>query len=273
MKTVIKAGLSTVNKYWWIALTSAKSNLAYFAEIGSRVFFLGVILYIFLRLWQVTYGQTGSQTLGGFTLPQMLWYLAITESIILSGPRVAQSVDQDVRTGAISIHFIRPLSYPLYCMFNTLGERTVRFAVNASVGALIAFLFVGFVPVNAMSILFFLAVLPLAFVIDFLGNFLIGLAAFWLEDTNGLVLIYSRLTMILGGMLIPMELFPDNWQNVLKFLPFSAIVYAPARLFVDPNLIFFQAVIVRQLVACLVFGLAVFAVYRIASRRVFANGG
>lgn len=261
------------NKYFWIARTSAKSNLAYFAEIGSRVFFLGVILYIFLRLWQVTYGETGSHTLGGLSLPQMLWYLAITESIILSGPRVAQSVDQDVRTGAISIHFIRPLSYPLYCLFNTLGERSVRFLVNVSVGALISVVFVGFIPLNPVGIFYFLTVLPLAFVIDFLGNFLIGLAAFWLEDTNGLVLIYSRLTMILGGMLIPLELFPDSWQGILRMLPFSAIVYGPARLFVSPGLHFYQDVLARQVVACVVFACAVAIVFRIASRRVFANGG
>lgn len=269
----MSSSFSVADKYWWISLTSAKSNLAYLAEIGSRVFFLGVILYIFLRLWQVTYSETGSQTLGGLSLPQMLWYLAITESIILSGPRVAQSVDQDVRTGAISIHFIRPLSYPLYCMFNTLGERAVRFFVNMSVGALISVVFVGFVPMNLFGFFCFLTVLPLAFVIDFLGNFLIGLAAFWLEDTNGLVLIYSRMTMILGGMLIPLELFPDTWQTTLKLLPFSAVVYGPARLFVAPDLSFYQDILIRQVIACIFFALAVAFVFRIASRRVFANGG
>jgi ABC-2 type transport system permease protein len=273
VKKTVSSSFAAPEKYWWIARTSAKSNLAYLAEIGSRVFFLGVILYIFLRLWQVTYGETGSQTLGGLSLPQMLWYLAVTESIILSGPRVAQTVDQDVRTGAISIHFIRPLSYPLYSLFNTLGERAVRFFVNMSVGAMIALVFVGFVPMNPLGLFCFLTVLPLAFVIDFLGNFLIGLAAFWLEDTNGLVLIYSRLTMILGGMLIPLELFPDSWQAPLKMLPFSAIVYGPARLFVAPDWAFYQDVLLRQVIACILFACAVAFVFRIASRRVFANGG
>lgn len=265
--------IAVIDKYVWIARTSAKSNLAYFAEIGSRVFFLGVILYIFLRLWQVTYSEMGASTLGGMSLPQMLWYLAVTESIILSGPRVAQNVDQDVRTGAISIHFIRPLSYPLYCMFNTLGERFVRFVVNLSVGALISFCFVGFVPMNATGLFYFITVLPLAFIIDFFGNFLIGMAAFWLEDTNGLVLIYSRLTMILGGMLIPLELFPDAFQPALKLLPFSAIVYGPARLFVAPDFDLYINVVLRQLAAVVIFGAAVAIVFRIAAKRVFANGG
>ena len=67
-------------------------------------------------------------------------------------------------------------------------------------------------------------------ILDFQGMFLIGLGAFWLEDTSGLLLIYSRVTMILGGMLIPLELFPESWQPVLRVLPFSSMVYGPARL-------------------------------------------
>ena len=102
---------------------------------------------------------------------------------------------------------------------------------------------------------------------------MIGLCAFWLEETNGLNLIYSRVTMILGGMLIPLELFPDSWQPIVRALPFSSIVYAPARLFIDPSLAFFQEVIARQIVACLVFGLGVFVIYRVACQRVFSNGG
>ncbi len=115
-----------LRKYAWIGLTSARSNLAYLGEVATRVIFLGVILYIFLQLWRATYAQTGATQLGGLTLAQMLWYLAMTESIILSGPRVAQEVDQDVRTGALSIQLIRPLSYPLYRLWNTLGERLTR---------------------------------------------------------------------------------------------------------------------------------------------------
>ena len=87
-----------LRKYSWLGLTSARSNLAYFGEVAARTLFLAVILYVFLQLWRVTYAETGSARLGGLTLPQMLWYLVMTEAIMLSAPRVAQEVDQDVRT-------------------------------------------------------------------------------------------------------------------------------------------------------------------------------
>lgn len=260
-------------KYFWIAWTSAKSNTAYLGEVGSRVIFLGVILFIFLRLWQVTYSETGATELGGLTLAQMLWYLAVTESIILSAPRVSQVVDQDVRTGQLAVHLLKPLSYPLYCLGNSLGERSVRFFLNLSVGLFMVLFFAGPIDLRFESVLFLLLALPLAFVLDFLANFLIGLFAFWLEDTTGLMLIYSRITMILGGMLIPIELFPEYMQPWLKVLPFASIVYGPARMFVAPDAQQFGSLLMNQAIGIVAVALLVFCVYRLASRRIFANGG
>jgi ABC-2 type transport system permease protein len=262
-----------LRKYTWLGLTAARSNLAYLGEVATRTLFLAVILYIFLQLWRVTYAETGSARLGGLTLAQMLWYLAMTEAITLSSPRIAQEVDQDVRTGALAVQLIRPLDYPLARLWTTLGERLVRFALNAAVGSAIALLFVGPIAFTPGGLLLFALALPLAFVLDFLGNFLIGLAAFWLEDTSGLTLIYSRVTMILGGMLIPLELFPDQLQPILRALPFAGIVYGPSRLFVQPDLAFLADLAARQAIAIGVFALAVALVYRAALGRIHANGG
>ena len=265
--------MMALRKYTWIGLTAARSNLAYLSEVAARTVFLAVILYIFLRLWQVTYGDTGATQLGGLTLPQMLWYLVMTETLTLSAPRVAPEIDQDVRTGALAVQLIRPLSYPLARLWSTLGERLVRFGLNLVVGAAIALLLVGPIAFSAGGLLLFLLALPCAFTLDFLGQFLIGMGAFWLEDTSGLLLIYSRITMILGGMLIPLELFPQAVQPWLRALPFSSIIYGPARMFVHPDAAFLRDLIVRQGLAIVVLAGAVALVYRAGVRRIHANGG
>jgi ABC-2 type transport system permease protein len=262
-----------LRKYAWVGLTAARSNVAYLGEVATRFIFLGVVLYIFLQLWRVTYTETGAEQLGGFTLAQMLWYLAMTEALTLSRPNVGGEVDQDVRTGALAVQLIRPLSYPLYRLWTNLGERAVRFGMNAAVGALIVLLFVGPIPFTPAGLALFALSLPLAFVLDFLGLFLVGLFAFWMEDTSGLRLIYSRVVMILGGMLLPLELFPPAVQPLLRGLPFASIVYGPARLFVRPDAAFLAGLLVRQGIAILLFALAVALVYRAALQRISANGG
>lgn len=262
-----------MNKYLFIALTAIRSKLAYLGEIGSKTIFLFVVLYIFLSLWRVTYGETHQSALGGLTLPQMLWYLVVTESIILSLPAIAGTVDQDVRTGSLAMQLIRPISYPLNLLASTSGERALSFFINFAVGSIIALIFVGPIAFSLQSILMFALVIPLAFTIDFLLYFLIGLAAFWLEDTSGLMLIYSRMTMILGGMLIPLELFPDGWQHVLRMLPFSAIVYGPARIFVTGDTSMFFSILIQQIVAIISFSIIIKLVYGTALKRVFSHGG
>jgi ABC-2 type transport system permease protein len=261
------------NKYLWIGWTSARSNFAYLKEVASRGIFLFVILYIFLQLWRITYAETDAEQFSGLTLSQMLWYLGVTESISLSNPPVAAEVDEDVRTGTLAIQLIRPVSYPLYRLWTFLGERTVRFAMNLAIASTVSFLFVGPIPFSVGGILLFILTLPLAFTLDFLGNFLVGLGAFWLENTTGLMLIYSRITMILGGMLIPLDLLPENWQPILKVLPFASIIYGPARMFVNPDVAFASQLVVQQGIAIGVLSLLVACIYRTAVKRIHAHGG
>jgi ABC-2 type transport system permease protein len=262
-----------LRKYSWVGYISARANLAYFGEVAARIIFLGVILFIFLRLWTVTYSETGSAVLGGFTLAQMLWYLAMTEAMVLSSPRVSEAVDEDVRTGAIAVQLLRPLYYPAYRLWTTLGERFIRFLLNAAVGAGIVLFFVGPIPFTIQGLAMFAVSLPLAFTLDFLGYFLVGIAAFWMEDTSGLRLIYSRLIMIVGGMLIPLELFPPVAQPVLQLLPFASILYTPARLFVNPDLSYFMQAIPLQVAWVAMLTGAVIAIYRIAVQKIQGNGG
>ena len=265
--------MSAVAKYAWIGLTSARSNLAYAGEVAARTLFLAVILFVFLQLWKVTYAETGAERLGGLTLVEMLWYLAMTECMALSMSRVASEVDQDVRTGSLAVQLIRPLSYPLYRLSVSLGERAVRYAMCLVVSSLVAFALVRSISVSATGLVMFLAALPLAFVPDLLTNLLIGLGAFWLEDTSGLALIYSRVTMILGGMLLPLELFPDALHTVAGFLPFALVMYGPARLFVRPDMGFMAELLVKQALFTIVWACALFLVHRAAMRRLSAHGG
>jgi ABC-2 type transport system permease protein len=265
--------MSNFRKYLWIARISAQSNLSYTGDLVGRIVFLATVLFIFLQLWRTTFGQTGSVQLGGLTLTQMLWYLTITEAILMSGPKVAQQTDEDVRTGALAMQLVRPMSYGWYRLATAMGERYLRFAVNLLATACVTFCLVGPLPSAAGGLILLAVSLPLAFLLDFLGNFWVGLAAFWLEDTNGLLLIYSRGVLIIGGSFIPLDLYPPVVQPFLRWLPFANITGGPAHLFVDPNAGDLLALLVRQLAGAVVLGVVALVTYRAALQRVFVNGG
>lgn len=265
--------MRVLRKYAFVVLLSARSNLVYLAEVCSRVVFLGLVLYIFSQLWHLVFKTMGTGRLGDLTLQQMMWYLTVTEAITLSAPRVAANVDLDVRSGTLVTYLQRPLSYPLYSLAYNFGERGVRFALNFFVGAVVSTLLVGIPSFTWQGAAFFAVAVPLAFVVDFLMCFMIGLGAFWMENTSGVFLIYSRINMIFGGMLFPLSLFPDGVRKVVEWLPFAAITYGPAKLLVSPTTTEFLSVLAKQSLALLVFGTLVYVVYNQASKRVFVNGG
>lgn len=242
---------------------SVRTNLAYPGEVLGRTVFLFVILYIFLKLWQAT----------GVNAAEMLWYVAFTESIYMSAPRLAQLVDEDVRSGSISLRLLKPMSYPLYCLSNNLGERLVRFIFNLAISSLIAYVLVGPLHLSINSLWMAPVALLGAFILDGIGHLLVGLAAFWLEDTSGIFLIYTRLMMILGGMLLPLELFPDWLKKIVIFLPFPYLIYGPAHLFTNASFSAFWQVMAGLAGNILIFSLLAAFVYRIALRRISSHGG
>jgi ABC-type uncharacterized transport system permease subunit len=42
--------------------------------------------------------------------------------------------------------------------------------------------------------------------------------------------------MVLSGMLVPLQFFPEGIRHVLEYLPFQAIYHTPLSLITDPTL-------------------------------------
>jgi viologen exporter family transport system permease protein len=265
--------MTAIAKYTWIGYTSVRSNLAYVGEIAARTTFMATVLYVFMRLWTAVYAGAGVERLGGLTLSQMLWYLMMTEAIVLSAPRVSVEVDEDVRTGRVAVQLLRPMSYPLSLYGKAMGERIVRFVLNFLSGSIVALVLAGPIPISVRGLAMFVLALPLAFAVDFLGYFIVGLFAFWLESTIGIALLYSRLTMLLGGMLMPLEVFPIRWQPILRLLPFATVVYGPARMFVAPDAGLLLKMGCVQCASLGVFAAVAAVIQKIAVKRIQSNGG
>lgn len=265
--------LRRAGKYVAIFRTGLMTQLAYPADLWLRTIFVVVIMFIFSSLWRTTYGETGSATLGGLSFTQMLWYLAITESVLLSRPRDSVQIDVDVRSGTLAYQLARPYNYVLYRFAQISGERLPRFGATVVVAGATAALFSGGLALTPAGLTLGLPVLLLALSLDFLMVLTVSLLALWLEDTTPFIFIYDRFLMILGGMLLPLELFPDALERILRLLPFAAVVYAPARLFVDPSLSDAVRLVGIQSVWLAVFAVAGSLLFAAVSRRLQSNGG
>jgi ABC-2 type transport system permease protein len=262
-----------LQKYLAVMRVSIASNLAYMMEVFFRGLFLIVLIFVLGQLWKTTYSVRGAKLLSGFSISDMIWYLAAAETIATSMPALTRRIDQEVRSGQLAYLLGRPCSYIFYNFAQYMGERLVRFTINGIVAAVVALVFVGPPHLTWMGVVAWPPVTFLALCIDFVAYFSIGLLAFWTEDTNSFSFVFSRLTLVLGGVLAPLEIFPQPLRSIAQALPFSAILYGPARTLVHFELYPFLGLLEQQLITIAAGCVILLAIYSVAIRRVNINGG
>ncbi len=255
-----------------VALAYARSVWAYPGAEVLRTIFLLVILVVFLSLWRTTYGAMHAARLGGLSLAQMLEYLVGTEAIILSAPRFAERIGDDVRTGGLAVQLTRPVSYPLFQFAVAAGESWPRLLLNLAVGSALVALVTGTLPVSAAGVAaYLLAYLP-AFLLYAALFLALALTSFWLEDAWAITFVASRMVMILGGLLVPLALFPPVLSRIARILPLQLMVYGPARQLARP-FAGFPSLLLDQAIWLLILGGLLWLIYRKGVQALHVQGG
>ena len=138
-------------KYSAVLTATALSSLMYPRDMLVPAAFMALVLFVFVQLWTVTYEQTGGGPIAGLTRGDLIWYLVFTETVVLSAPRIAQRIDEEVKSGGLALALLRPYNYVLYHLARYWGEAVLRLPLNFSVGATIALVASGLPAVTPMS--------------------------------------------------------------------------------------------------------------------------
>ena len=101
----------------------------------------------------------------------------------------------------------------------------------------------------------------------------VGLLSFLVEDVSAFEWIYSKLVLVLGGVLIPLDFFPEWLRRAALSLPFAYTTYAPGRLFVDPGLANAARLLGTQVAWVVFFTIVLGFVFARGMRRLAVNGG
>jgi ABC-2 type transport system permease protein len=260
-----------MKKYLQISKINFLNNIQYFGEFIFKSLFILIILFIFTNLWQVIYSS--KQTIEGFTLAMMIWYLLMTESIFTSTWSIVKEINQDVQSGEIAYKLNKPYNYVFYYFFKSISHSLTGFALTFTLGGILVYILVGGINFNLIFSPLILFSAVLAIILDIFILISIGLTAFWVEDNNSFKWVYDKIIFTIGGMLLPLEVFPKWISGTLQYLPFSFVSYFPAKIFVNFNIGEFIFVSLFQILYILFFiGLALI-IFKIGSRRININGG
>ena len=260
-------------KYGAITATNFQNQLAYIWEALSRAAFIVLIMFIFTQLWTAVYEAQGAAEIAGLSLASTIWYFLIAEVMELGKVRHDEHISQEVKDGTIAYTLIRPYSYLGYHFFNGLGETVIKMVMVFALGLPVVAYYAGAPAVALLHLPAIGLVMLLAIVIDFMAFSIIGLLAFWTEDTGAFRLIYQKLVFILGGLLIPLDFLPEWLQRIARLLPFQLTTYAPAKLFALFTWEQFRAVLLAQFIWIAIIGVILALQYRWATNHLEINGG
>lgn len=262
-----------MTRYGFVLRISARQQWVYRAELVMRAIQMVLFMGVFMALWSSAFGISGESTLEGYSLVEMVWYLAMTETITLSSSRIFTEISEEVKAGNLAYTLARPLGYPWYQVANSLGGSVPRFVLNFLTATVVVGLGMRQVAGNLAGLLAFLGMASLALLLDALVAVLIGLSAFWIEEVMPVFLIYQKLLFTVGGLFLPLEMFPDWLKRISERLPFQFITYVPARAFVDFEPGFVRQAVTGQVIYIVILVGLVTLVWRRAQRRMVMHGG
>ncbi len=262
-----------MTRYAFVLRTAARQQWIYRAELAMRAVQMVLFIGVFMALWTTAFGVSGRMEMAGFSLAEVVWYLAMTETVALSSSRVFVEIGEAVRAGDLAYTLARPLSYPFYQVANSLGNSAPRFLLNFLTGIAVVWIGMGQIAGSLPGMAAFVGMAALALLLDALIAVLIGLMAFWIEEVMPVFWIYQKLLFTVGGMFLPLELFPEWLRRVAEWLPFQFITYVPARAFVAFEPAFVLRAVIGQVVYVIILTALVILVWRRAQRRLVVHGG
>ena len=260
---------SMIAKYAAFAALGVRQARAEPGELLGRVLFFGLILGVFAAVWRAVAEASASLQRDP---REMLWYLAITEWVVLSAPMVQFQMEEDIRRGDVAYQIARPASWLGARLAHGLGALAVRAPLMLVVACTAAWCVAG-PPKRPLQLGVAFTLGLLASSVMTLFHIAIGVAAFWLGDVAPAYWIWQKLLFVLGGLLLPLQFYPALFVRVARLTPFAALLAGPASLATHEPLMNAGALTLTLALWALVGWVVARAAFNRAVRRLHVNGG
>jgi ABC-2 type transport system permease protein len=208
-------------------------------SVGDKTTTIGLlllywlILMIFWGLWRAT---SVAELVEVHTTPaDLFWYLATTECIALAVGNPYRVVEASIGNGDIAAALLRPIPFAHAMLAEWAGQTLHRVVVLAAGGLVAGLLITGNLPIDIATLPILLLSMAIGCVCVLLCNLQVGYAAAWMGSSTPIFWIWQKLLFVLGGLMIPLTLYPPTLRLVAKYSPFASMLYAPGSMMLDSS--------------------------------------
>lgn len=210
-----------------------KSGLTYRFNYFTEL--VGKMLSIFAQffIWKALLMKNSVNTLfGTIDFSNMVTYIIISSIIAtITSNSVIVEVNSKIRSGQISLDFIKPMNFKLYMFSDSIGKNLYQLLFFLVPVLVLSLLIFGIqIPQLSHFVLFILATIGGLFVNYFLC-FCLGLLGFWFTQVWVLNRFLNDFIRLFSGALIPLWFFPSVFLTISEYLPFRFIYFVPISIF------------------------------------------
>ncbi|HEX6525367.1 MAG TPA: ABC-2 family transporter protein [Streptosporangiaceae bacterium] len=219
---------ATAKVYWRLLVAGFRRQSAYrLAALGGLVANMTFGLLKVAILFATVRAAGGR--LHGYDTASMSTYIWLSQgmlgSVNLSG---RTDLALRVKDGQVAIDFLRPVDLQTATIATEAGRSLFALLPRGLPSVLLGAVTVGLrMPASPVFYLLGAASLVMGIVISAATVYLIAVAGFWLVETRGLQIVYMLASGFLGGLYVPIALFP-HWLRILATAtPFPSIMMYP----------------------------------------------
>ncbi len=185
---------------------------------------------IYLIVWSTVSngsgGSVGGYTAGGFAA----YYIAFMLVNQVTYTWIMWEYEYRIRQGSLSFALLKPV-HPIHSdISDNLSSKLITLPILLVIGVLLALIFKPVASITWWAVLAFIPALLLAFLVRFLLEWTLALAAFWTTRVSAINQVYFVLMLFLAGQIAPLTLFPHWIQIVADILPFRWMLGFPVEL-------------------------------------------
>ncbi len=184
-------------------------------------------------LWKSVFDYKGIDSIGGFSFGSLMIYYLLAPIVgrTVFGGNLGD-IASEIYQGSLTRYLIYPVSFIYYKLIVHLANTFILLLQLILVIGATSFLVPSFTySIGWSHILQGTITIAAAATLYFILSGSIQLIAFWADQIWSLSAILRFITGLLGGSLIPLSLFPDGLQPLLRLLPFSCFVHLPLQCF------------------------------------------
>ncbi|MFB5763589.1 ABC transporter permease [Paenibacillus medicaginis] len=265
--------LHPVKTFYYIARQSFLNSMVFRANYFIDFFIDIVFIYLSVSLWSVIFMDNPENSI--VSKSELITYMGLARIVARIDMGFVWEIQNRILNGEIASELTKPINIKFYHFSQEVGSYFNNLIIKIlPIYLLMIIVFDMKTPINITQFSLFLVSLLFSFLLIFNINFITAIMAFWITKLFSLSVFKDQTIRLLSGAIVPLWFFPDSVLSVVKYLPFSGIVFMPINIYLNKitNEEIINAFLVQIIWIIVTSSIGRYLWFR-ATRRISINGG